>query len=180
MVLMLAPLTGLWLAGLTPSPTPVPPRWPALLPGAVLVAIGFQVTHGLVVYLLGPKLETSMSLYGALGVLATLLFFMWVIGRIVVTAPILNSALNDELNRRHDGDESEPVLSDTTLRRVSSAYIRSWMTSRPAFASSVYWPQTRIPRGSRLRLPEAPAAPANPRNAAVENPRCRRDRQFPA
>ena len=118
MVLMLAPLTGLWLAVSLHLPHRSA-RWPALLPGAVLVAIGFQVTHGLVVYLLGPKLETSMSLYGALGVLATVLFFMWVIGRIVVTAPILNSALNDELNRRHDGDESEPVLSDTTLRRVS-------------------------------------------------------------
>ena len=55
-----------------------------------------------------------MSPYGALGVLATVLFFMWVIGRILVTAPILNSALNDELNRRHDGHESEPTLSDTT------------------------------------------------------------------
>jgi uncharacterized BrkB/YihY/UPF0761 family membrane protein len=79
-------------------------RWPALLPGAILVAIGFQVTHGLVVYLLGPKLETSMSLFGALGVVATILFFMWVVGRIVVTAPILNSALHDELAGRHRGD----------------------------------------------------------------------------
>ncbi len=94
-------------------------RWTALLPGAIRVAVGFQVTHGLVVYLLGPKLETSMSLYGALGVLATVLFFMWVIGRIVVTAPILNSALHDELSGRHQGDGREPVLSRTTLRRVS-------------------------------------------------------------
>ena len=66
--------------------------WTALLPGAILVAFGFQVTHGLVVYLLGPKLETSTSLYGALGVVATVLFFMWVVGRIVVSAPIPNRA----------------------------------------------------------------------------------------
>ena len=44
---------------------------------------------------------------------------MWVIGRIVVTAPILNSALHDELSGRHQGDGREPVLSRTTLRRVS-------------------------------------------------------------
>jgi uncharacterized BrkB/YihY/UPF0761 family membrane protein len=77
------------------------------------------VTHGLVVYLLGPKLETSTSLYGALGVIATVLFFMWVIGRIVVTAPILNSALHAELSGRHRDDTSKPVLSRTTLRRLS-------------------------------------------------------------
>jgi uncharacterized BrkB/YihY/UPF0761 family membrane protein len=55
---------------------------------------------GLVVYLLGPKLEKSTSLYGALGVTATILFFMWVVGWIVITAPILNSSLHDELDGR--------------------------------------------------------------------------------
>jgi hypothetical protein len=49
-----------------------------------------------------------------LGVVATVLFFMRVIGRIVVTAPILNSALHDELHRRHGGDRSEPVRSPTS------------------------------------------------------------------
>jgi len=29
-----------------------------------------------------------------------MLFFMWVVGRIVVTAPILNSSLHDELRGR--------------------------------------------------------------------------------
>jgi len=83
--------------------------WKALLPGAFLVAVGFQVTHGLVVYLLGPKLEKSASLYGDLGVVATMLFFMWVVGRIVVTAPILNSALHDELRGR-GGDAGEATI----------------------------------------------------------------------
>ena len=110
LVLMVGPLAGLWLAVSLRLPHGSA-DWTALLPGAILVAIGFQVTHGLVVYLLGPKLETSTSLYGALGVVATVLFFMWVIGRIVVTAPILNSALHDELSGRHQGDKSEPVLS---------------------------------------------------------------------
>ena len=68
LVLMVGPLAGLWLAVSLRLPHGSA-RWTALLPGAILVAVGFQVTHGLVVYLLGPKLETSMSLYGALGVL---------------------------------------------------------------------------------------------------------------
>jgi len=118
MVLMVAPLAGLWLAVSLRLPHGSA-RWTALLPGAFLVAIGFQVTHGLVVYLLGPKLETSMSLYGALGVVATVLFFLWVVGRIVVTAPILNSALHDQISGRHGGYRGERVISRTTLRRLN-------------------------------------------------------------
>ena len=96
---MVVPLAGLWLWVSLKLPHGTA-SWKALLPGAFLVAVGFQVTHGLVVYLLGPKLEKSMSLYGALGVMATILFFMWVVGRIVVTAPVLNSALHQELGRK--------------------------------------------------------------------------------
>jgi uncharacterized BrkB/YihY/UPF0761 family membrane protein len=117
LALMVAPLAGLWLAVSLRLPHRSA-RWTALLPGAVLVAVGFQVSHGLVVFLLGPKLQTSTSLYGALGVLATVLFFMWLVGRIVVTAPILNSALHDELDGRREGKRREPVLSRSALRRV--------------------------------------------------------------
>jgi len=99
LVLMIAPLAGMWLWVSLRLPHGTA-SWKALLPGVFLVAIGFQVTHGLVVYLLGPKLEKSTSLYGGLGVVATMLFFMWVVGRIVVTAPILNSSLHDELRGR--------------------------------------------------------------------------------
>jgi uncharacterized BrkB/YihY/UPF0761 family membrane protein len=101
LVVMIAPIAGLWLWVSLRLPHGTA-SWQALLPGAFLVAVGFQVTHGLVVYLLGPKLEKATSLYGGLGVVATVLFFMWVVGRIVVTAPILNSSLHDELRGRDD------------------------------------------------------------------------------
>ncbi len=105
--LTVLPLTGLWLWVSLRLPHGSA-SWKELLPGALLVAVGFQLTHGSVVYFLGPKLESSMSLYGALGVSATLLFYMWLIGRIVVTAPILNSSIHDERVRRHGGDLHEP------------------------------------------------------------------------
>lgn len=98
LVIMVGPLAALWL-GVSLRLPHGEARWTALLPGAFLVAIGFQVSHGLVAYLLGPKLESSMSLYGSLGVIAAILFFMWLVGRIVVTAPILNSALHEEMLR---------------------------------------------------------------------------------
>ena len=110
LVLMIAPLAGLWLLVSLRLPHGTA-SWKALLPGALLVAVGFQVVHALVVYLLGPKLEHATSLYGGLGVVATLLFFMYVTGRIVVTAPILNAALHEELRGRSPGKDAEvPIL----------------------------------------------------------------------
>jgi hypothetical protein len=43
-----------------------------------------------------------------------MLFFMWVVGRIVVTAPILNSSLHDELRGRDPHEEGEAALFSTT------------------------------------------------------------------
>ena len=103
-LITLGTLAGLWVLVSLRLPHGTA-TWKALLPGAFLVAIGFEVTHGLVVYLLGPKLEKATSLYGGLGVVATLLFFMYVVGRIVVTAPILNSSLHEELKGRKPNDD---------------------------------------------------------------------------
>lgn len=117
LALLVAPLAGLWLAASLRLPHGSA-TWAELLPGALLVAVGFQVVHGLVVFLLGPKLEKATSLYGGLGVVATLLFFMWVVGRVLVTAPLLNSALHDERKRRRRDDGSEPAISRGGLARI--------------------------------------------------------------
>lgn len=111
LALMVAPLGAVWLwvSHQLPHGTAT---WKALLPGALLVAGGFQLLHGALVYLLLPKLEKATSLYGGLGVVATMLFFAYLVGRIVVTAPILNSSLHDELRResreKHDGSPIPP------------------------------------------------------------------------
>jgi uncharacterized BrkB/YihY/UPF0761 family membrane protein len=115
--LTIVPLAGLWLAVSLRLPHGAA-SWKALLPGAFLVAVGFQVCHGLVVYLLAPRLETATSLTAALGSVTTLLFFMYVAGRIVVTAPILNCSLHAELRGRSRTDEVEAVERD--LPRLSS------------------------------------------------------------
>lgn len=103
---MIVPLAALWLwvSWRLPHGTA---SWKALLPGALLVAVGFQIVHGMVVWLLGPKLEHAASLYGGLGVAATILFFMWAAGRIVVSAPILNSSLHEELRGRDGGEQPD-------------------------------------------------------------------------
>jgi uncharacterized BrkB/YihY/UPF0761 family membrane protein len=100
----IVPLAALWLRVSLRLPHGTA-SWKALLPGAFLVAVGFQVSHAVVVYLLAPRLEDTTSLYAALGSVTTLLFFMYIAGRIVVTAPILNCSLHMELRGtgRNDG-----------------------------------------------------------------------------
>ena len=100
--LTIAPLTALWLWTSLCLPHG-DARWRALLPGALVVAIGFQVIHGLTVAFLVPKLEKTTSLYGSLGAVTTLLLFMYLVGRLVVTSPVLNSSLHHELRKQGDG-----------------------------------------------------------------------------
>jgi len=98
-VLTFAPLTGLWLWVSLQLPHRDAP-WKALLPGALLVGIGFPVLHELVLSFLVPKLEKSTSLYGGLGATTTVIFFIYLLATLVVTAPILNSSLYEELSRK--------------------------------------------------------------------------------
>ena len=98
------PLAALWLWASLHLPHRDAP-WRALLPGAILVAIGFQVLHELIVEFLVPKLEKSTTLYGGLGAMTTILFFMYFAGRLVVTSPILNSSLHHELREHGAGTE---------------------------------------------------------------------------
>jgi hypothetical protein len=101
---MMVPLGALWLFVSLRLPHGSA-SWKALLPGALLVAVGFQVVHGLVVYFYAAKLDKSTSLYAALGVTTTLLFVGWVVGWLVVTSPILNSSLHEELQIKKPGAE---------------------------------------------------------------------------
>ena len=67
------------------------------------MAVGLQVLHAATLWFVVPKLDKSSSLYGPLGAVATLLFWMYMAGRLVVTAPILNASLHEE-RRRKAGD----------------------------------------------------------------------------
>ena len=95
-VVTFAPLALLWLWVSMHLPHG-DASWRELVPGALLVSLGFQVLHGAIGSLLVPKLEKSTSLYGDLGATATFLFFMYMLAILIVAAPVLNSSLHDEL-----------------------------------------------------------------------------------
>ena len=95
-VLTVTSLAGVWLL----VSLHLPHRsadWKALLPGAFLFGVGFAILHLATLLVLIPKLERSTSVYGAIGAVTTTLFWFYLVGRLVVTAPILNVAAYEEL-----------------------------------------------------------------------------------
>ncbi len=67
--------------------------WRELLPGALLVAVGFQLIHlGTVLFVAG-RIERSSETYGSLGVAFTMLFWLFVVSRVIVASAMLNAAL---------------------------------------------------------------------------------------
>ena len=70
--------------------------WMGLLPGAALVALGLEGLHLFTVYFLGPKLANATELYGVLGVVSTILFWLYIAGRLVVGAATVNASLHEQ------------------------------------------------------------------------------------
>ena len=112
-ILLVVPLTALWVVVSLNLPHG-DADWKALLPGALLMAVGLQVLHAATLWFVVPKLDKSSSLYGPLGGVATLLFWMYLAGRLVVTSPILNASLYEE-RRRKRGDLAGPPPASAAL-----------------------------------------------------------------
>jgi len=76
--------------------------WRALVPGAILVAVGLELISILASYVLAPQLENRQGTYGVLGIAAVLLFGLYVISRLLVAGAVVNAAIWD---RRGAGTE---------------------------------------------------------------------------
>jgi uncharacterized BrkB/YihY/UPF0761 family membrane protein len=74
----------------------------ALVPGAVLVALGMQGLHLFTAYYLAGRAERATSLYGAIGAALTLLLWLFIIARLLVAGAVLNAELAQRSARRHD------------------------------------------------------------------------------
>ena len=80
--------------------------WSALLPGAVLIAGGVAVLEVVSFYLLGPYLAHKSQIYGAIGVASMLLLWLYVMGRLMVGAAILNASRWEQRNERLTSDSA--------------------------------------------------------------------------
>lgn len=78
-----------WVVGRLPHPEDV--GWTGFLPGAVLVGLGAEVLRLVTAIYLAPKLGRTVDLYGALGLAAVFLVWLYLIGRILVAGFALNA-----------------------------------------------------------------------------------------
>jgi uncharacterized BrkB/YihY/UPF0761 family membrane protein len=65
----------------------------ALLPGALLMGAGTQGLYLFNVLYLNQRIESASEAYGVLGVGASLLLWLYLLGRLMVAAPVLNATL---------------------------------------------------------------------------------------
>jgi uncharacterized BrkB/YihY/UPF0761 family membrane protein len=70
--------------------------WMGLVPGAALVAVGLQGLHLFTVFYLGPKLDNATELYGVLGVVSTVLFWLYITGRLILGAATVNASIYEQ------------------------------------------------------------------------------------
>jgi uncharacterized BrkB/YihY/UPF0761 family membrane protein len=81
---------GLWTMSVLPHGQV---RWTALLPGAVIVALGIQALHVFAALYLAPRLGRSSELYGSLGAATVILLWLYIIARLFTFSAFLNAEL---------------------------------------------------------------------------------------
>jgi uncharacterized BrkB/YihY/UPF0761 family membrane protein len=72
--------------------------WIALLPGSLVVGVGFLLVNVFNVYITTRLVENRANTYGVLGVATALLFSLVLVGRVVVISAELNASIEE---RRH-------------------------------------------------------------------------------
>jgi membrane protein len=82
---------GWWWVSWKLPHAPVPAA--ALIPGAVLMAIGADVLQLLTTYWIGNLVARKTSTYGAVGIALAVLLWVYILGRIMVGSAGLNAAL---------------------------------------------------------------------------------------
>ena len=87
-LLAVVPFFGIWLG--VSMLLPHEGRWTALIPGAVLVAVGLQVVHLGTVLVVANQIERASETYGPLGAALTILVWLYVISRLIVGAAMLD------------------------------------------------------------------------------------------
>ena len=64
-----------------------------LMPGAVLVGVGYQLITVAVLFYFAPRLGRAEETYGAFGTAATMLVWLYVLARLVIGSAFLNAVL---------------------------------------------------------------------------------------
>ena len=79
---------------------PVPVK--RLVPGAVLFAVGIELLHLFTTYYLAGRAARAESVYGAIGTALVLLFWLYLVARLMVGSAVLNAQLASRHERAAD------------------------------------------------------------------------------
>lgn len=96
-------------AGLHRLPRPKVLPFTAVLPGALALGLGVQVMHLISVLYLPRTISHSSETYGSLGIAAAMLLWLYLFGRLVVFAFVLNATLWERYNESDVGDAPDLV-----------------------------------------------------------------------
>ena len=97
-VALILPYGGLWLLVSMRLPCRGAP-WTALLPGALLFAVGLEIVGAVVAFFIVPEAESKQSTYGSLGLAAALLLGLFFLSRLVVGTAVVNATLWERRSR---------------------------------------------------------------------------------
>jgi uncharacterized BrkB/YihY/UPF0761 family membrane protein len=97
-LLALAPYAALWVLVCVRLPHRDAP-WTALIPGAVAFALGMEILHAVIAYVITPWALAKQGTYGALGLAAALLVGLFLISRLVVASAVVNATLWERRSR---------------------------------------------------------------------------------
>jgi uncharacterized BrkB/YihY/UPF0761 family membrane protein len=71
------------------------------------VAAGLELISSVGIFLISRQVASSQSTYGVLGVAATLLVGLYLVGRLIVTSAVINATIRER--RLADADPSVPA-----------------------------------------------------------------------
>ncbi|MFZ4519745.1 MAG: YhjD/YihY/BrkB family envelope integrity protein [Microthrixaceae bacterium] len=107
-----------WVQQLLPRADDVP--WTALVPGAVLIGVASQGLHAFTVFYLADHMSRMSEYYGSLGVAMVMLLWLFILGRSVVAAAMLNATLWD---RRVRGARNYAPIDPRVFRLAPPARV---------------------------------------------------------
>ncbi|HEY8217906.1 MAG TPA: YhjD/YihY/BrkB family envelope integrity protein [Acidimicrobiia bacterium] len=91
-ILLFGAIVALWVLVSWLLPRAPETTWRSLLPGAVVLGVGAVILQFLTVAFFSRYIEDKTETYGAIGASLAILFWAYLLGRLVVTSAFLNAA----------------------------------------------------------------------------------------
>jgi len=107
---------------MTTLPRPEGTTWIGLLPGALVIAVGAEIVRLIGSVYLAPRLGRTSDLYGALGLAAVFLAWLYLLGRLLVAGLTLNAELWRRRRAAAVGDANSVTPRDAAATREEEGH----------------------------------------------------------